>query len=219
MSDLTNQINELFDAPKEVEQEPIIEEVVEESRPEVKQEPIRIDMSSLFETVPEPVQEEIVEEVVVEKPKRKEYVYKKLKKPPVKKKTEVFREQAKEVEFNFNKSLNELFEVEKKEVIPVPKREINPLSSGERRSLVNLREELFPSPDSPEKKREKTRHDINMERASAALSMLESKKEPKTVVIKEDKSVSERLALLEQDVFNQMSVSYTHLTLPTILRV
>ena len=205
MSDLTNQINELFDAPKEVEQEPIIEEVVEESRPEVKQEPIRIDMSSLFETVPEPVQEEIVEEVVVEKPKRKEYVYKKLKKPPVKKKTEVFREQAKEVEFNFNKSLNELFEVEKKEVIPVPKREINPLSSGERRSLVNLREELFPSPDSPEKKREKTRHDINMERASAALSMLESKKEPKTVVIKEDKSVSERLALLEQDVFNQMS--------------
>ena len=41
MSDLTNQINELFDGPSEPKQEPIVEQVVEPVKEEVRLQEVR----------------------------------------------------------------------------------------------------------------------------------------------------------------------------------
>ena len=108
MSDLTDQINELFESPEEIKQEPIVEEVVEESRPKAKREHTLIDISSLFdENAPEST-EDLVEVVLPEEPKKKEYVYKKLNTLSVKKNTRDLREQTKRAEFNLD--IDSLFE-------------------------------------------------------------------------------------------------------------
>ena len=193
MSDLTNKIDELFGAPKEVEQEPVVEELVEEVQVATKKEYTRIDVSSLFEdspAQPEPIQEEVV---VVETPKKKDYVYKKLEKLPVEnKKVESLKEESKNVDLSFSESIDQLFGIEKKKTT-------YSMLKGKKQTFI--KEEVQPELVKPEK----TRHQKNMERAGAALSLLESKKPKKTLIIKEDKSVEDRLALLEQDVFTQMS--------------
>ena len=104
-------------------------------------------------------------------------------------KAEALKEESEQVTLSFSESLDELFGIEKQKTTYsalAPKKEV-------------IKEEVV----KPEPK--KTRHELNMERAGAALSLLESKKPKKPIIIKEGKSVEERLALLEQDVFDQMS--------------
>ena len=163
MSDLTNQINELFDGPQQPEQEPVVEQVVEEVQP----------------------------------PKKK-HVYKKLEKPSFKreqKETQVIVERkrpAPTTNFNINESIDSLF------------------AAADREEVQEMKDALLPkrgpTPQQIREQKISARHKRNMERAGAAISMLESKKkEQKPVIIREDKTTEERLAILEQDFFDKMS--------------
>ncbi len=160
MSDLTNQINELFDGAQQPQQEPVVEEIVEEV-----------------------------------KPQRKPHVYKKLEKPSIAKRetpARVIREQKEQTNFNINESIDRLF------------------AAADREEVQEFKDTLLP-PKQPtqqelKEQRKNVRHQRNMQRAGAAITMLESKKKDKPLpIIREDKSVHERLAILEQDFFTQMS--------------
>ena len=160
MSDLTNQINELFDGAQQPQQESVVEEIVEEIKPE-----------------------------------RKPHVYKKLEKPRIAKRetpAHVVREQKEQTNFSINESIDQLF------------------AAADREEVQEFKDTLLPpkQPTEQELKEERksVRHQRNMQRAGAAITMLESKKKDKPLpIIREDKSVHERLAILEQDLFTQMS--------------